>query len=95
MAATPPQNDDPSSRFSFDDPAPGQASFGANVPAQNQQRHNPYAHGYREEPDSFKDVVLDEVDDALGITNRLLGCSWWLLTLPFRLIWKVIEAVTD
>jgi hypothetical protein len=89
MSTPPPNNDNPSSRFSFENQPPNQP----NVPPQNQQ---PYpAYGYREEPETFKDQVLEEVDDALGCSNRLIGCSLSLVTLPFRLVWRVIQAVTD
>lgn len=88
MTAQPPDADNPSQRYSFENQPPNQA----NVP----QSQQPYkAYGYQGEPETFKDQVLEEVDDAMGCSERLIGCSISLVTLPFRLVWKVIEAVTD
>ena len=90
MTAAPPPNDDnPSSRFSFENQPPNQAK----VPPQNQQPYK--AYGDQGEPETFKDQVVDEVDDALGCSNRLIGCSISLATLPFRLVWKVIQGFDD
>jgi hypothetical protein len=57
------------------------------------KQQNPKARNDSEE--SLGDQIIEEVDDALGISNRLLGCSLWLLTLPFRLIGKLIGFVMD
>lgn len=97
MSALPPNNDDPSSRFSFDDQPPRQQPFGVNIPPQNAQveRRTFFNPGKNDQTGSLREDIIEEVDDALGITDRLLGCSWWMLTLPFRLVWKVIQAVTD
>jgi hypothetical protein len=39
--------------------------------------------------------MVEEIDDALGISNRLIGCSFWLLTLPFRFAGKIIGFIMD
>ena len=90
--AAPPNNDDPSSRFSFDDSPQGQANLGASANPQQQRRPD---RNRQVEGETLGDQIVDEVDDALGCSNRLIGCSFWLLTLPFRVVWKVIQAVTD
>ncbi len=48
-----------------------------------------------EEDQSVKEDVLEEIDDAFGISNRLLGCGWWLILLPVRLIAKIFGFIGD
>ncbi len=48
-----------------------------------------------EEDDSLAESVLDELDEGLGCSNRLLGCAWQLITLLPRLVWKVISEIFD
>jgi hypothetical protein len=94
MSVPPPNNDDPSSRFSFDDPQPKQQAFGVNIPPQNQPPRRRFFDA-KQERESVREQIVDEVGDALGIADRLFGCSFWLLTLPFRVVWKVIRFVSD
>ncbi|KXK23618.1 MAG: hypothetical protein UZ15_CFX003000567 [Chloroflexi bacterium OLB15] len=95
MPASPPNNNDPYP-FDFDSssapppPQTGTTPFQAN-PA-NKSAHY-YGH-YSDEP-SVKADIVDEIDDALGISDRMFGCGWSLLTLPFRLVWSVIEGIFD
>lgn len=94
MSVPPPQdNNDPSSRYSFDYSTPnpyGPTDF-------QQQPMNPYRPTTHVDTDteSVGDVLLDELDEGLGITERAIGCSWWLFTLPFRLVWKIIGSFFD
>jgi hypothetical protein len=46
-----------------------------------------------EEDESLSEEVLDEIDEGLGCSERLLGCGWSLIRLPFRLVWKVISEI--
>lgn len=82
MSAPPPNHDNPSSRFAFED---------SQRPRQKRKRKNRDSY----EGETIAEQVLWEVDDALGCSNRLFGCVLSLITLPFRLVWNVIEAVMD
>ena len=91
VSTSPPShNDDPSSRYSFDQPAPDQQVFGARTTPQNQPYLIPSNRSA--EQATVGDEIVDMVDDTFGISNRLIGCSLSLVTLPFRLLWRVIEA---
>jgi hypothetical protein len=48
-----------------------------------------------EEDESVGQAILDEVDDAFGISDKAFGCARTLLFLPFRIIWKLIDWITD
>lgn len=50
---------------------------------------------YTEDDEPAGEAILSEVDDAFGITEKAAGCIWALVKLPFRLIWKLIDAITD
>jgi|GEM_PF-3543836 hypothetical protein len=94
MSTPPSSPDDPSNRYTFDDPSRQQQPQQPYPPPQdnpliyNHPRYNPQNFSIQEE-------VIDAVDDTFGISNRLLGCAWWSITLPFRLIGKVFEFVLD
>ena len=85
----PPDNNDPYP-YSFDDsqqPAPRRTQ----PPPQQPQRRRKN----EEEDESVGEEILDEIDDALGISNRVFGCGWWLLTLPIRMISKIFGFIGD
>jgi hypothetical protein len=69
------------------------ASFGqpgAGDPMVQQKRKR-----QTEEDESVGEALLDEIDDSLGLTAKAAGCIWALIRLPFRIIWKLIDAITD
>jgi hypothetical protein len=97
MSTPPPSPDDPSSRYSFDDPPRQQqpqqtynnpTAWEENPLIYNHPRYNPQDFSVQEE-------VIDAVDDTFGISNRLLGCAWWSITLPFRMIGKIFDVIGD
>lgn len=91
MASSPPSNpNDPSARFSFDDVPPQPPVFGVSGTPYQPQRQNT-----SDDTESLGDDIVEAVDDTLGISNRLIGCSIWLFLLPFRIIWKIIVFLTD
>lgn len=45
-----------------------------------------------EEDESLTEAVLDE---GFGCSQRLFGCGWSPVSLPFRLVWKVISEIFD
>ncbi|MBE2184694.1 MAG: hypothetical protein IAE89_14790 [Anaerolineae bacterium] len=94
MSAPPPNNNDP---YPFDfDSASSQSPPLTPPPFEaNPANKSAYYYGHYYEEPSVKADIADEIDDALGISDKLLGCSWWLLTLPFRLIWNLIEGIFD
>jgi hypothetical protein len=67
-------------------------SFDAHQPPRQPQRtrRNTY-----EEDESVKEEIIEEIDDALGISNRIMGCGWSLITLPFRFIGKIFGFIGD
>ncbi len=87
MSVPPPSNDP----YPFDfDSVPSQ-------PPSSIEANSTRSHGasHYDADVSIVEGIADEIDDALGISDKLIGCSWWLLTLPFRLIWNLIEGIFD
>jgi hypothetical protein len=48
-----------------------------------------------EEDESVGEAILEEIDDSLGISEKAFGCAKTLLFLPFRIVWKLIDWMTD
>jgi len=56
-----------------------------------QGRNDPEASLIDDVTEGVGDAVLDKVDPE----GCLLGPVIWLVTLPFRLIWRIIEGIFD
>jgi hypothetical protein len=63
----------------------------ANYPLDQQPRKRRHT----EEDETVGEAILDEVDDAFGLAEKATGCIWALIKLPFRIVWKLIDAITD
>jgi hypothetical protein len=74
-----PPNDDDENPYDFDTKQP--------LPRRQGQNEK-----YREE--SIVDDIADEAADAV-LEGCLLRPFIWLVTLPFRLIWRIIEGIFD
>lgn len=46
-----------------------------------------------EEDESLTEDVLDEIDERLGCSQRLLG--WSVITWLPRLLWKIVSEIFD
>lgn len=55
----------------------------------------PRRRAHTEEDETVGEAILGEVDDAFGVTDKATGCIWALVKLPFRLVWKLIDVITD
>lgn len=47
------------------------------------------------EDESLGETLLDEADDAFDLSGKVVGCVWWMSRLPFRIVWKLVDAITD
>ena len=48
-----------------------------------------------DEGETLGDLVLDTLTDGFDVPQRMLGCAWWSMTLPFRLLGKIIGIFFD
>ncbi len=88
MSSEVPHNDE--NQFSFDDVVQPHA----NTTFQVGQQHPSSLplHPYHEGEWTVKDEIIDTVGTPIieGIVSGFLHAIWWVITIPFRLIWAIL-----